>query len=346
VCHTAAPPTIRAVRRALLLLLLLLLVAALFALGSQARPAANPFAGATLFVDPRGAAAKQVRAWRQTNPAAAKQIAKIAAEPQADWFTMAEDVDGRMQRRVAEIANAEAMAVFVFYFIVHRDCGLYSTGGAPSAAAYRRWIDAAAQAIGDRRTAVVLEPDALASIGAGALESGRECLTAARVKERLGLFRHAVQRLEGLPRTSVYIDAGHSDWRQVEEIAGLLRRAGVAAAHGFALNVSNFQTSADTVAYGRQISRLVGGKHFVVDTSRNGRGPLPERLWKKPEDAWCNSPGRALGDRPTTRTADALVDAYLWIKIPGESDGACNGGPPPGVWWPQYALGLARRAAY
>jgi endoglucanase len=129
-------------------------------------------------------------------------------------------------------------------------------------------------------------------------------------------------------------------------MAAVLRRAGVADANGFALNVSNFQTTAATIAYGRQISRLVGGKHFVVDTSRNGLGPLAKRLWKKPEDQWCNSPGRALGARPSTRTADPLVDAYLWIKSPGESDGTCNGGPPPGVWWPEYALGLARRAAY
>jgi endoglucanase len=36
------------------------------------------------------------------------------------------------------------------------------------------------------------------------------------------------------------------------------------------------------------------------------------------------------------------VDAYLWVKRPGESDGACgNGAPKVGVWWPDYALDLA-----
>jgi endoglucanase len=327
-------------------LLLAAIAATILTAGGQAGSAANPFAGAKLFVDPRGPAAVQVEAWRETRAADAARIAKIAAQPHADWLTVAKDVDGQVQRRAAEIAAAGAMAVFVLYHIPHRDCGLYSTGGAPSAAAYRRWVDLVAQTVGDRRTAVVLEPDALASVGPGALESGQRCLTAARQKERLQLLRYAVQRLERLPGTAVYIDAGHAGWRRVEEIAALLRQAGVGAAHGFALNVSNFQTTAATVAYGRQISRLVGGKHVVVDTSRNGRGPLPARLWKRPEDAWCNSPGRALGPRPTTRTADALADAYLWIKIPGESDGACNGGPPPGTWWPEYALGLAERAAY
>lgn len=76
----------------------------------------------------------------------------------------------------------------------------------------------------------------------------------------------------------------------------------------------------------------------MVDTSRNGNGPLGAAG----QDAWCNPPGRALGTPPTTRTGDPLLDAYLWIKRPGESDGSCRGGPSAGTWWPEYALGLAR----
>ncbi|MEO9119524.1 MAG: glycoside hydrolase family 6 protein, partial [Solirubrobacteraceae bacterium] len=56
-------------------------------------------------------------------------------------------------------------------------------------------------------------------------------------------------------------------------------------------------------------------------------------------------PGRALGTAPTTNTGDPLVDALLWIKSPGESDGACHpGDPPAGEWWPAHALALARAA--
>jgi endoglucanase len=77
------------------------------------------------------------------------------------------------------------------------------------------------------------------------------------------------------------------------------------------------------------------GGHVVVDTGPNGLGPAGE---------WCNPPGRALGRRPHTATGEPLADAFLWIKQPGFSDGPCNGGPAPGVWWPDYALGLARRS--
>ncbi|GFH79734.1 hypothetical protein Sgou_44040 [Streptomyces gougerotii] len=82
-------------------------------------------------------------------------------------------------------------------------------------------------------------------------------------------------------------------------------------------------------------------KPFVVDTSRNGNGPFTDG---DPAERWCNPPGRALGEAPTTRTGDDLVDAYLWIKRPGESDGECKGGPKAGQWWPEYALGLAKAA--
>ncbi|WP_318199616.1 glycoside hydrolase family 6 protein [Streptomyces sp. SCL15-4] len=100
--------------------------------------------------------------------------------------------------------------------------------------------------------------------------------------------------------------------------------------------------------------------HFVIDTSRNGRGawsPEPGKYSGDPE-AWCNAPGRGLGPRPTADTGVPLVDAYLWIKVPGESDGSCTrntGGtidpeygvvdPPAGAWWPAQAHALARNAA-
>ena len=74
-----------------------------------------------------------------------------------------------------------------------------------------------------------------------------------------------------------------------------------------------------------------------MDTSRNGRGAAPG-------GAWCNPPGRLLGAAPTASTGNPLIDGYLWIKRPGESDGTCNGGPPAGTWWPAYALELALNA--
>jgi endoglucanase len=99
---------------------------------------------------------------------------------------------------------------------------------------------------------------------------------------------------------------------------------------------------------------------FVVDTSRNGQGPWtpPAGVYPDAQD-WCNPPGRGLGLRPTADTGDPLIDAYLWVKTPGESDGECTRGlgpsgtvdpewgqvdPGAGQWFPAQALQLVQLA--
>ncbi len=100
--------------------------------------------------------------------------------------------------------------------------------------------------------------------------------------------------------------------------------------------------------------------HAVIDTSRNGQGPWTAPAGSPSGDAqvWCNPPDRGLGLRPTLSTGNPYVDAYLWVKIPGESDGECTrwdpaGGidpvrgyadPPAGAWFPQMALELVHNA--
>jgi len=153
----------------------------------------------------------------------------------------------------------------------------------------------------------------------------------------MDLIADAVNVLAGQPNVTTYVDIGHSKWLPSDQAAGRLARAGVAKARGFSLNVSNFQWTSDEIAYGNDVSARLGGKGFVIDTARNGQGPAPD-------NEWCNPAGRGLGKSPAVAPGTG-PDAYLWIKPPGESDGPCNGGPAAGVWWAQYALGLAQRSA-
>jgi len=120
---------------------------------------------------------------------------------------------------------------------------------------------------------------------------------------------------------------------------------GIDRADGFSLNVSNFQSTSDKIAYGNNVSSRIGGKHFVIDTGRNGLGPYSGYHFGNCAPQF-NPLGRALGPRPTTNTAHRVVDAYFWVKYPGDSDANCGGFPPAGTWMPEYALNLAKRAAY
>jgi len=116
----------------------------------------------------------------------------------------------------------------------------------------------------------------------------------------------------------------------------------------------------NTSGINARFAGLEGSAHFVIDTSRNGQGPWLPPADHPPGDAqdWCNPPDRGLGLTPSLDTGLELVDGYLWIKVPGESDGQCNrwapgGSPDPvrgmmdpaaGVWFPEQALELVHFA--
>ncbi|MER5255638.1 glycoside hydrolase family 6 protein [Streptomyces sp. NPDC002855] len=286
------------------------------------------------WVDPQSAAARQVRQWEQEGRTQdADALKRISEQPMAVW-PAGDDPVPDIKAAVDGAAQGDRTAVLVAYNIPHRDCGQHSAGGAQSSDFYRQWIDKFAGTIGDSRAVVVLEPDAIPHIVDG-------CTPAEYHAERYQLLSQAIQRLKQQPKVKVYLDAGNPGWiSEAGKLAEPLKQAGIARADGFSLNVSNFQDDATIKAYGRGLSGIVGGKHFVMDTSRNGKGPLAGDR----QDAWCNPPGRGLGTPPTDRTGDALLDAVLWIKRPGDSDGPCRGGPAAGQWWPDYALGLARNA--
>jgi len=298
----------------------------------------NPFHDVYFAVAPQSSAAQTAEQWRAARPADAAALDKIARQPVASWMgnwnpNIAVDVEIRVQAAT----RAGALPVLILYKLPFRDCGLYSAGGAGSAARYRKWIDGVARGTGSRRAVFVLEPDGLPQMS--------DCLNAQKRQDRIEMMRYAVDTLTALPGAAVYIDAGHSAWMPAEEIAPLLIAAGIDKTDGFSLNVSNYQWTADLLKYGHDISARVGGKHFIIDTGRNGNGP-PTGFAKKDERNWCNPDGRALGTPPTTNTGDPLCDAFFWLKPPGESDGTCNKGPAAGVWWPQKALEMARNAKW
>jgi endoglucanase len=274
----------------------------------------------TLFTDPNSSAAKQALAWTTSQPGDAAKMRTLAAAPTAKWFG---EWSGDVRASVASHMKAagDKTAVLVAYNIPQRDCGGYSAGGTSN---YLSWITAFANGIGSGKAIVILEPDALSQI---------TCLSGTDQAARLSLLSQAVDVLKKNPNTKVYIDAGHSGWNESSVMATRLKGAGIARADGFSLNVSNYNASTNEVAYGTKLSSATGGKHFVIDTSRNGNGSNGE---------WCNAWGRSIGNLPTTNTGVANLDAYLWIKTPGESDGTCNGGPPAGTWWPDYAVSLVR----
>lgn len=294
----------------------------------------DPFSGVQIFVDPRNPAAQAEASLEHRDPAAAALLRKIASYPAGIWFgswmpvTQVARAVGTVMR---EAEARHSMPLLVLYAFPYHGCGGSATTGSAEAAAYERWIGQVVAGIGAGKAAVILEPDALAK----SAQPG--CLSPNELRNRLTVIHQAVDQLVRSPNTAVYLDAGHSSWQPAEAMAPLLVAAGVDEARGFSLNVSNFDSTAAEESYGDTLSALLHGKHYVIDTSRNGAATA---------GTWCNPPGQALGVPPTATTGNSLVDALLWIKPPWASDGTCNGGPPAGMFWLPYALSLAANARW
>jgi endoglucanase len=277
----------------------------------------------------------QVVDWVQAHPDDPRRAvieSRIADQPAAVWF--ADFTPSTIASRVRAVTSGAAaqgrVPVVVPYAIPDRDCGGASGGGAPDFAAYDGWIDDFAAGLGSGEVIVVLEPDSIAQA---------DCLSDAQRAGRLASLARAGRVLKAAdPKARVYYDAGHSGWNPAAQQAALLRQAGAASAassDGVFSNVSNFQTTDDEIAYDRQVLDALGGPASlgaVIDTSRNGNGAPPD-------GAWCDPAGRKIGRAPTLNTGEARIDAYLWVKLPGESDG-CKGAA--GTFTPSYAYDLAR----
>ena len=110
---------------------------------------------------------------------------------------------------------------------------------------------------------------------------------------------------------------------------------------------ADLNTSGIDASYASALAGTVPTTHFIVDTSRNALGPDSMQSYAAaPYDQpasvtsalaagdWCNPPSAGLGLKPTAATgvnlssldrylpgSPPLLDAYLWVKTPGQSDG-------------------------
>jgi endoglucanase len=294
----------------------------------SATPTTGPraFASSQLYLDPHTEAAAAAQRLDQQGDTEGALIAhRIAGVPTAVWLGEWFQGDRLVTELTNDVVDAEkqgATPVFVAYAIPNRDCGGYSKGGL-AADQYLPWIRTIAATLRDHHAVVLLEPDSLAMLSASKCDGSAEV--------RLPLLKASVGILESAG-VATYLDGGNARWLSPSAQAAWLEKAGVEKAHGFFTNVSNFDRTQSERDYAGKLSSKVGWKHYVIDVSRNGNG------WK---GTWCNPSGAKLGQDPeVTEGGGSRLDALLWVKHPGVSDGTCNGGPAAGDWWQAGAEAL------
>ncbi len=301
-------------------------------------PGGNPFAGAMSYVEP-GYVAK-VEGSVKADGENAAILRKAEAFPTAVWLSAMKDVDivpKTLDRSLSQEARAAkpVVTVFALYDLPDRDCAVAASSGELKSAdgGERRYrtdyvdkIATAFRARGKLRIVVVLEPDSLANAATN-LAIAR-CAAGGPVYERA--VARAIQAL-ATPNVSIYLDAAH---------AGRL---------GWADDRARFaKIVADVLSAAGGSDKIRG---FATNVSNY--------------DALENDDlADGFGERPRANPAP-LVDAYLWVKPPGESDGGsdatrpgydakCGGpdaadsapnAPPARAWFHDYFVTLVKNAA-
>ena len=260
-------------------------------------------------------------------------VSKIFEYPVSFWYgerSGAKTMDNLTDRLTRLMERADPyLPVLVLYNLPGRDIGQYSKGGSKTIDSYLDFVERFADGVGDKTPITVYEPDGLPHM---TQLSRREAIV------RMSLIKDALDILTTRSQCQVYVDVGHSNWLEAERAGALLNRVVNDKVKGFSVNVSNFRSTEESAVWASDVqSKCMHPLGYVIDTSRNGNGPYGNQ--------WCNPPGRALGHPPTTDTGIPGCDAFLWVKIPGESDGKRNGGPQAGRFWPEYATQLVENSS-
>jgi cellulose 1,4-beta-cellobiosidase len=358
--------------------------------GPSGDHAANPFAGAAFFIDPDFV--KKVDAAAAAAPADAALLKKVATFSTAVWLDSIEKTK-EVTRYLDEAKKQEAAAgkpvvpVIILYDMPNRDCSAKASAGELAVEdggenRYKtEYVDAIARQLRahpDQRVVLVLEPDSLANLATNL--GVAKC--AASEKAYKASVAYAISTLS-TPNVFIYLDAAHGGWLGWDsnrpKIAQIFKEVLTAAGgaekvRGFALNVSNYNVikaksdpfdggegpCPDEMTYAQKLSEALAevgikDKGYLIDTSRNGRGGI-----RKKAGSWCNVHNAGLGERPRAAPAP-LIDAYVWLKTPGESDGTSNASaarfdamckgpdaaadaPEAGQWFSAYFIALAKNA--
>ncbi len=304
-----------------------------------APPASNPLLGANFFVDPQSEPAHAAKA-DPTLDVIARQPGTARFGKFSFGSNGVPDIQTAVSRYLsrAAVESPGSVPLLATYRLLHGLCG-HASDSPADAASYHDFIAGFAQGIGSYRAVLFLEMDSLITM---------PCLSGHGKAVREAELRDAINVLNAnCPHLVIYLDSGAADALSARDAAKYLRASGVANTEGFFLNATHFDWTSREIRYGHQISRMLGGKHFVVNTGENGLGPQrPRDIVHQGMEVLCN-PRAGLGPLPTANTGYSGVDMFAWTSNPGESGGKCvPGAPATGQYWPAYAKSLVQNADF
>ncbi|CCX31963.1 cellobiohydrolase II [Pyronema domesticum] len=332
--------------------------------GSSTTPAptatnsGNPFSGKTQWANPYYASEVSSLAIPSFvaagKSALATKAASVANVPSFTWLDTRAKIPSIKQylSSIKAAGTKNVIVPFVVYNLPDRDCAAAASNGELSianggVAIYKtEYIDpirAALLEFPDIPIALIIEPDSLANLVTNM--GVAKCSGAADTYKTL--VAYAIKQL-ALPNVSMYLDGGHGGWLgwpanlpgAAQLFAQIRKDAGSPPQlRGLATNVANYNgwslstcpaytspnPNCDEKRYVEAMVSALAGQgwadsHHVVDQGRSGKQPTGQIE----QGDWCNAVGTGFGIRPTSNTGHPSVDAFVWVKPGGESDGTSD----------------------
>ncbi|KAL1591872.1 hypothetical protein SLS59_009999 [Nothophoma quercina] len=338
----------------------------------QRRQAAvNPFAGYNFYANPYYSS--EVHSLAMPSLAAslrpaAEAVAKVGSFVWLDTRAKVPTLDTYLADiKQKNAAGAKLVGTFVVYNLPDRDCAALASNGEllidqDGVNKYKvEYIDKIAAILKkypDVKVNLAIEPDSLANLITNM--GVPKCSRAAPYYRDLTAY---ALRTLNLANVDMYLDGGHAGWlgwdanigpaakvyAEVYKAAGSPR-----AVRGLVTNVSNYNAfrigtcpaitnpnaNCDEERFIKAFAPLLEAQgfpaHFIVDVGRSGKQPTGQQAWGD----WCNVQGAGFGPRPTTDTGNSLVDALVWVKPGGESDGTSDTSAP------RYDAACGRASAF
>jgi cellulose 1,4-beta-cellobiosidase len=281
----------------------------------------------------------------------ASKVKKLKEVSTALWIDTNEAIP-RVSKHLQEAAqkqksSGKAQVIpIVVYNLPLRDCAAAASAGQFTEAnmdPYKKYIDSIVQEIQkvpDLSVVVIVEPDSLPNLVTNINQA--KCAKAKPVY--MEGVAYAVKSLQ-LPNVAIYLDIAHAGWLgwdsarapTAKVYAEVMKMAAPAKIRGFATNVANYNVVKATVddpiakdtkikdeasfvqAMSQELQAVGLPTNFIIDTSRSGT-EKSRTVWGN----WCNIKKAGLGPLPQANPGIPNVDAFVWVKPPGESDGVSD----------------------
>ncbi|QRV95446.1 glycoside hydrolase family 6 protein [Ceratobasidium sp. AG-Ba] len=318
----------------------------------------NPFVGKTFYVSPYYDAEVQaeianLKAAGKTELAA--KAAEVAKVPTFIWISDTKAVDSistylKDAQSIQKKTGKKQIVQLVVYNLPDRDCSAKASDGElhlsdAGEARYEAYVKRVASQIErfpDVSVAISLEPDSIGNMVTNL--SVPKCGNAAPAHKRL--IALAIAILSTRPNVSIYLDGAHAGWLGWPDnlgptatvlgdiLATAKKQNSSANVRGLVTNVSNYnglgnqqQAGRDELVYINNLKPLLDNvgypAHFLVDQGRAGN-----QVATRDGGDWCNFKYAGFGPRPSTTTPSPLIDAIVWVKPGGESDGTSGTSSP------------------